>query len=311
MSCRLIPAAPASVAFVLVLSLGVTTAQQAVFRSRTDSVLIDVSVRMGNTPAHGLAADDFDLFDNGVRQQIESLSVGAVPIDATLFIDTSGSTAGGFGQLESDVRRIATLLRPDDRLRLLVFDDQVRDVFGLQAPGGALRIEALTQGTVSSPVYDALILAMLRPTEPDRRQLVVAITDAQDNGSFTGSATVRAVAQRAEVVLHLVLVTGGASVGGAASPGRAALRSLPDRAGEQNLDEAAASTGGRLYRAPTVSTHDRVVDAFKTALDDYRQSYLIRFSPTGVSRGGWHTVEVRIPEHKELVIRAKKGYFGG
>jgi VWFA-related protein len=284
---------------------------QLVFRSTVDSVSVDVSVRKGNGPVLNLTTADFVVSDNSVPQTIESLSLAAVPIDVTLFLDTSGTTAGSIAQMKTDVLSIAKMLRPDDRLRLLVFADGIRDVFGWRAPSEAVPLETVSTGTVSSPIYDALILAMLRRPAADRRQLIVAITDGQDNGSLLGSAMVRDVARRAEAVMHVVLIGGDKPVAGQAPPAEFAMRSLPDRASESNLDEAATLTGGRLYRAPILSFHDRIINAFQSAFDDFRQSYVLRFSPTGVGRDGWHTIRVQVPAQQGLTIRARRGYFGG
>jgi hypothetical protein len=113
-------------------ALAATTvvAAQSTFRTAVDSISVDVSVKSGNLPLLGLTAADFVLTDNGVSQTIESVSLDAVPFDVTLFLDTSPSIFGEQTTLKSDIEKIAAHLRPGDRLRLLVFDDQVRDVFG-------------------------------------------------------------------------------------------------------------------------------------------------------------------------------------
>ena len=69
----------------------VLDAAQAVFRARTDSVAISASVKRGNDPVAGLTARDFMLTDNGVPQAIEAVTIESVPLDVTLFMDTSGS----------------------------------------------------------------------------------------------------------------------------------------------------------------------------------------------------------------------------
>ena len=133
-----------SIAWVLAVSIGLSSAGSALtqerptFRARADLVSVDVSVRNGDLPVLGLAAADFRLFDNGVVQTVEAVETEAVPIDVTLFHDTSPSLAGKIDALKADVRGIAAMLRPMDRLRLLTFDLQVNDVFGWQPAGGSV-----------------------------------------------------------------------------------------------------------------------------------------------------------------------------
>jgi VWFA-related protein len=271
-----------------------------------------VSVKAGNVPVPGLTPADFDLTDNGVPQAIQSVDLDAVPIDATLFLDTSPSLFGSQARLKSDIAKIAAYLRPSDRLRVLVFDDQIRDVFGWK-PAGTLDVAAVMQrvgaGEISA-VYDGLVLAMIHRPDPDRRHLVIAMTDGRDGGSVADSRLVRDVARRAESVLHLVMVGGNASgLSRNASPARVAFwSSMPDRNGEANLNEAANVTGGRVHGGSLLGGVDPV-KAFKTAFDDFRQSYILRYTLTGVKREGWHDVAVKVRKPGSLTVRSRRGYF--
>jgi hypothetical protein len=54
-----------------------------------------------------------------------------------------------------------------------------------------------------------------------------------------------------------------------------------------------------------------VVDVFKKAFDDFRQSYILHFSPTGVPESGWHPLKVEVTRPGRLTLRHRQGYFGG
>ena len=64
------------------------------FRTGTDVVMVDVTVRDGGRMVTGLRAEDFVVTDNGVRQRIDSVESTAVPIDLTLVVDLSGNPQG-------------------------------------------------------------------------------------------------------------------------------------------------------------------------------------------------------------------------
>lgn len=293
----------AAVLAAIVLAPGAAQSQrQPTFRSRTTSVSVDVSVRVGPSPVANLDASDFRLRDNGVEQQIEALSIEAVPIDVTLFHDTSPSLAGKIDQLRSDVARIAGLLRASDRFRLVTFSLKI-DVSPWYAAGAPLDLSLVRVGRIS-PVDDALIVAMMRRPDPDRRHLIVALTDAADAGSAVGSAAVRDVASRAEAVLHLVRME---PKSGERYTAGQWLPIMGDFGGPGILGEAAERTGGKVHEAS--STRD-VVGAFRQAFDDFRQSYVLRYSPQGVPPAGWHAVTVAVPAQPALTIKARSGYFG-
>jgi VWFA-related protein len=278
------------------------TPPQAVFRTTAQSVSVNVSVKRGNNPVNGLGVADFRLWDNNVPQKIDSISVEAIPIDVTLIIDMSGSTAGGNEGVKADLRKIAAMLRPDDQLRLLTIDTYVHQVFRMQPVATAPPIDELPTGT--SAVYDALLMAMLHRVDPDRRHLVVAFTDGLDTRSAVSASTVRDVARHAECVLHIVLINGAFSL----PPGfRNPPLMLGDDGGLTKLEEAADRTGGQLHGAPIF--RDPVVNAFRDAFDEFRKSYLLRFTPAGVAREGWHDLRVEAGKNS-YAVKARKGYFG-
>src|SRR5687768_7424110 len=104
---------------------------QLTFKATSEAVTFDVSVKRGNTPVMGLGGDDFRVTDNGVLQAIESVSIESVPLDVTVFHDTSGSLGGRVDELRHDIAVIHGMLRSDDRLRVIALGDQrVVDVFG-------------------------------------------------------------------------------------------------------------------------------------------------------------------------------------
>src|SRR6187401_2058968 len=65
--------------------------QRPTFTANTDVVYVDVSVRKEGRQLTGLTAADFELRDNGVKQEIETVEAAAVPIDLSIVVDLSGN----------------------------------------------------------------------------------------------------------------------------------------------------------------------------------------------------------------------------
>ena len=74
--------------------------------------------------------------------------------------------------------------------------------------------------------------------------------------------------------------------------------------------EAAERTGGQLHEQSRFFRASSIARAFKTIFDDFRQSYVLRFSPSGVKGPGWHAIAVAVPAAKNATIRARQGYYG-
>src|SRR5437868_3040209 len=67
---------------------------QSPFKSGVDAVRVDVQVGDGGRPVAGLTADNFELRDSGVHQEIEALTLRDVPLSVLLALDTSASVNG-------------------------------------------------------------------------------------------------------------------------------------------------------------------------------------------------------------------------
>ena len=288
---------------VLLAFVELAGGQQPVFRARGEAVAVSVSVKNGNVPMAGLKASDFRLLDNGEPQTISDLSVEGVPIDLTLFFDTSGSFMGNLAGLKSALQTIADLLRPSDRLRLLAFDDEIEELVHWTDAGMALDLSGLHYARISS-VYDGLAAAMIYQPDPSRRHLIVAMTDGVDYNSAVSSVRLLDISAHIEGVLHLILI-GSRFQARHDEPMEPIMRG-PDAMGMDRLRTVAERTGGKMY-APLFGTGD-VVKTFSQVLDDFRASYVLRYTPANVPREGWHELKVEVPSAPRATIRARRGH---
>ena len=217
---------------------------QPVFKSGAITVSVNVSVKKGNRAVASLTASDFRLTDNGVEQKIEAVAIESVPVDVSLFLDTSGSTAGKLDEMKRDIQGIIRMLRPGDRFRLLTIGDSVDEPVVWVAAGTAVNLSFGPIGGISL-VNDALVAALLHRPEADRRHLVVGMTDRRDCGSVVSSGQLLELTSRSEAVLHLVEQSGS----GDDAPYRVRTcspRGRPD--GPDIIADAAARTGGILHK---------------------------------------------------------------
>lgn len=321
-----------------------TTPQQ--FRAATDAVMVDVSVRRGGTMIAGLAAGDFVLLDNGVRQRIDSVEASSIPIDLTLVVDLSSDPRGVLvkvepgeavkmaGALDEDVRHVTEILRPDDRVRLLAIDTYTRQVFAPRPATAVTPIGRIESGGMAS-LYDALAAALLQPVEPNRRHVVVARTKGKDTISAIDAQTVAAIVQHSDALFHLVMMEKAADNEDelfriqcdGLTPGmgmglcwptrkfwvpftRRMMAGAPFHALQPDgLAVAGASdaTGGALHQA-TGFTEPTLLGEFRRAFDDFRASYVLRYTPQGVTREGWHDIAVTVPSAPGATVHARKGY---
>ncbi|MGH9219413.1 MAG: VWA domain-containing protein [Vicinamibacterales bacterium] len=275
---------------------------QAVFRTRTDLVAISASVKRGNAPVANLKAADFRLTDNGVPQSLDAVTIESVPLDVTLFMDTSGSTAGALDRMKKNVIAIAAMLRPDDQFRLLTIGLSVEVPVPWQRAGTPIALDMKAVPGISL-IYDALFVALTHTPAAGRRHLIVAMTDGRDCGSLLDGPRVLDASGRSEAVLHWIYV----SAGGDFDENSVAAWCTPTDGGEIDfVGQTAARTGGDSHRS---RFGDPAVRTFAQILDEFRQSYVLRYSPQGAPAREWHAVTVQVPAQPALTIKARSGYF--
>ena len=281
-------------------------APQSTFRSTKAVVWVSVSVKRGNTAVANLTAADFALTDDGVAQTVEAVAIESVPMDVTLFLDTSGSTAGKLDEMKHDVQTVLQLLRPGDRFRLLTIGDTVLEPVPWVPAGTKVAVSIEAVGGISL-IHDALMFGLLHRPQPGRRHLIVGMTDRRDCGSVVPVSLLLDAAGRSEAVMHLVDYAGGGQIGNyrvrTCSP-------EARRGGDAILTLAAQRTGGDLHDQARFFRASSIARAFKSIFEDFRQSYVLHFSPTGVKGAGWHGIAVSVPAVRNATVRARQGYYG-
>lgn len=280
---------------------------QAVFRASADLVTVDVSVRSGTRVVTGLTAKDFELVDNGVAQDISDVSFGKLPIDVTVALDVSYSVTGAlFDRLRRAIVQMMSDLGKEDRLKLVAFNMRVRrvvDFTGDAAAVGAAIREASAGGGTS--ILDTISVVLVSAAPPERRQLMVLFTDGGDSLSITEPETLQAVGQRANTSLTVVAPDTSLSLYGPPGLGgvSAAMQTGPMRV----LSAIADDTGGVVI--PVRQPAGDLTSTFRRALDEFRSSYVLHFTPRGVDRKGLHTLAVSVRRSGTLTVRARRTYF--
>jgi VWFA-related protein len=289
-------------ALAVLFSVPALAAQEQVpiFRSRVELVRVDVAVTGAGRPIEGLTTDNFEVYDNGVRQSLERVLYEPVPLEATLVLDASGSVAGEkLAALVAAAGRFLDGLTPRDRAALVTFSHAVRLRRGLSPPDQiSSLLGSLTPAGGSTALHDALFAALALREKNDSRAAVVVFSDGLDNASWLSIEDVVEQAKRTDVIVYVV--TFGRERRDRPEP----LEKAP---GQRLFRLATEATGGRVW---TTTAPGELSRAFLAALSDLRSRYVLAYRPEGVHSSGWHTLEVRLKGVRGQVS-AREGYVGG
>jgi VWFA-related protein len=265
--------------------IGTARAQQATFSSRIDAVRVDVLVSDANGPIRGLGPADFEVRDNGVLQQIDLVSFEQVPLNVVLALDMSDSVAGDrLDRLRAAGAAILAGLQTGDQAALVTFSHVVRLAAKLSADIGTVRTAlARASGEGSTSLVDGVFMGIQVGASDAGRELLIVFSDGLDTASWLSADKVLDVAKRADAVTYAVSVRSHAR---------------PDF-----LRDLASFTGGRLFE---VERTERLDSVFLQILQEFRQRYLISYTPRGVAKEGWHKLEVRV--RRGGTVKARPGY---
>jgi len=281
-------------------------------RIRTEEVILPITVRdnVGRLVT-GLGAQDFFIYDNGKRQQIEGFNQRKVPVNVIFLLDASGSV---FEQMES-IRTAALSfvkeLAPDDRVAVIQFADKVQQLQDWTGSYDDLKLAFNWkyhpgQATV---FYDALIAAAEKFKGVTGRRAIVLLTDGVNTKGSTSFARGLEAIKRAEASVYVVSETeaqarvlrrdtkGAAGVlnrilGGAYHYQLEQYLAMLEQA-ERELTTLAETTGGRIYLP--VEERD-LTRAYAEVARELKTQYIVTYVPQGepAADEAYHKVEVLV-----------------
>jgi len=271
----------------LLLAGGRLDAGRQTFVARAEFVRVDALVTDGNRVVPDLRADDFEILDNGVPQAIQLVAFENLPVNLVLALDISGSVAGDkITHLRAAATSALGHLKPDDKAGLVAFASLMASRVGLTRDVGDI-LASLQQPSymTNTALVDAAYAAMILSESEPGRPLVLIFSDGLDTSSFLTPAGVLDTARRSEAVVY--------AISAAAERGTTFLHDLCDVTGGRQVD---------------VGSTRELSQTFVTLLDEFRQRYLLSYSPTGVPKGGWHRLEVKV-KNRRAKVKARQGYF--
>jgi len=261
-------------------------AQETVFRTRTETVRVDVLVTERGVPVRGLTADDFELLDSGVRQRVELISHEPLPLALILALDVSESVEGNrLASLVAASNALVEALEPRDSVTLLTFNHALALKVSLARRQAEARraLEAM-HGEGMTGLRDAAYAALLLGENAPGRGMVVVFTDGFDTSSWLNREQLIATARAADALAYAVTL-------GVRQP--------------TFLREFTAATGGTVFQADSEADLKPV---FLRVLEDFRNRYLVGYQPSGVAGQGWHKLEVRV-KGRPFSVKARPGYM--
>ncbi len=242
---------------------------------------------------------DFEVFEARKPQQIlEFTAESDLPLRLAVLIDTSNSIRDRFRfQQEAATNFINSVMRPQDKALIVSFDTAAELVTDLTSDTNVLEnaIRDLRPGGGTS-LYDAIYFAcrdklMLDQPMYKFRRAMVVLSDGDDNESRHSRDQALEMAQRADTVIYTISTN---------------IRHI-ETEGDKVMRYFATQTGGAAF---TPFQAKDLNQSFENIANELRHQYNLFYHPDPLKADGlYHPVEIRIRGRKDLVVRARHGYY--
>jgi Ca-activated chloride channel family protein len=279
---------------------------QTPFRAGVDLVSLNVTVADGQARyVTDLTAQDFTIFEDGVKQEVTFFNHTNLPIALALLIDTSASMEPKLPTAQEAAVGFARKLRPQDLAEIVDFDSRVVVLQGFTAAVPELE-QAIrkTSAGGSTSLYNAIYIALkdlkkvvAKNVEEIRRQAIVVLSDGEDTSSLLPFEEVLDLAKRSETAIYSIGLRSNDTVSSSTKGFKEA---------EFVLRQFSQETGGRSFFPNQASD---LTNVYGQIADELSSQYTVGYTSRNAKRdGSWRRVVVRVTR-PNVTARTKQGYF--
>ena len=252
-----------------------------------------------NILVSGLNQDDFQVYEDGVRQPIKYFSHEDIPVTVGLVVDNSGSMKPKRHDVIAAAFAFARSSNPQDQMFVVNFNEKVS--FGLPGDVAFTDQAAQLQVALSSvaadgetALYDAVAIALehLKKGTRDKKVLIV-ISDGGDNASKHKLTEIMTLIGQPDATVYTIGIFDAQD--GDRNPGV--------------LKRLAKDTGGEAFLPESLTD---VTPICERIAHDIRNQYTIAYVPTNRNRdGSYRAIKVQAGARGRgrLLVRTRTGYF--
>lgn len=271
---------------------------QAIFR--TDARLVVLHATVVDKTGHlitTLPQNAFQVYENGVLQQVKLFKREDVAVSMGLIIDNSGSMRDKRTKVAAAAVALVKASNKDDEAFVVNFnDDAFLDCeFTNNVPKMEQALSKIDSrgGTAMREAIRTSIDHMKEKAKKDKKVILV-VTDGNDNASAVSLESLVKMAQQSEVIIYAIGLL-------SEEERREAKRA------KRALDALTEATGGQAYYPRELSDVDRI--AHQVA-HDIRNQYTITYTPSNQALdGSFRQIRVVASGPGRPAVRTRTGYY--
>lgn len=273
-----------------------------VLHTDVEEVVLNCTVLEGTRLVQNLKRDDFQVFEDGVKQTLVSFQHTDLPVSIALVVDNSGSMSRKRPAVNKSALDLVQASNPGDEAFVVNFSDEAYIDQEFTSNVNKLRDGlAHLESRGGTALYDAVVASAdtLAADAKHPKQVLILITDGEDNASsLTLEPTIRRVQDLSGPVIYSIGLLFGDEM--SKSEVRHARRAL---------DMLSTETGGVAYFPKSIEQVDQI--AAQVARDIRSQYTLGYHSTKPTTEPGFRQVKVTASAKGsgKLTVRTRTGYY--
>jgi len=283
---------------------------------RTEVDLLSVAVRVTDrkdNEIHGLRADQFSIYEDGIPQKIAFFDAGDEPVSLGILLDVSGSmeATGKLDLAKASLSRLLATMRPADEMFYLRFSRQVEKV--VDFTNDPQRILAAITATIvkqdGTSLYDAIARALcyMRSARHHKKALLV-LTDGADQNSHRSLEDLIPIVQASQAQVFMILGCFGKAEYDLYRSAHAEKVSLVTNQEIDNPLSAFKRLANESGAEAFFPKPDKLQDAVDAVAHQLRTQYTLAYY-LSASKVGFREIKVKVAQSGARV-RARRGFVG-
>ena len=275
------------------------------FRSGVELVSLNVTVMEGAHYLTDLEQSDFNVYEDGAKQEVTFFNKTNLPVALALLMDTSASMDAKLPTAQEAAVGFARRLRSQDLAEVIDFDNRVTVLQNFT--NSAQELETAIRRTSaggSTAMYNAIYIALkdlkkvvAKNVDEIRRQAIVVLSDGEDTSSLLPFEEVLDLAKRSETAIYTIGLRDNDAGGG----------TKLFKEAEFVLRQFSQQTGGRAFFPNQLTDLNGV---YTQISDELSSQYTVGYTSRNPRRdGAWRRVVVQVGR-PGVATRTKQGYFG-
>lgn len=274
------------------------------FRTGVDIVSLNVTVTKGDQHyVKDLEEYDFNVFEDGTKQNIAFFTRKQLPVALALLLDTSASMEEKLNTAQQAAIGFAYQLQEEDLAAIIDFDNRIEILqkFTNQRTDLEQAIRRTSVGG-STSLYNAIYISLkelkkiqINSSDEIRRQAIIVLSDGEDTSSLVSFEEVLELAKRSETAIYTI----GLRAEETRSSGNF-------RESDFVLRQLAYETGGRAVFPNRV---EDLAEVYAQIAEELSSQYTIGYVSDNQRRdGNWRRIVVQVGR-QNMLTRTKQGYY--